>query len=270
MLESYFKNLYQRTMREAYNLAFYEIINCLNEGGHCLDCGAGTGGYFKKISSTINFAQYRYHGIDWNASCVQKAHAEDYNVIQGDLNNPLPFDTGQFRCVFGLSVLEHLLYGCSFLKECYRVLEEKGKLIILTPNISTFFTMALLLAGKMPSSGPHPDSYALMTGEDIYKVRNDSLIPDPEGETPKHRHLVVFSFRVLRRYLSMIGFSNIQGHGFGLYPFPNFMQPFLEKIDPYHCHQMVFIARKWSSSSHIASSAKCEDDILSLNQTKNS
>jgi SAM-dependent methyltransferase len=244
MLESYFKDLYQRTMHEAYGLAFREIIDCLKDGGHCLDCGAGTGGYYKKISSSINFSHSRYHGVEWNAPCVEKAQDNGYNVIQGDLNKPLPFDGGQFRCVFGLSVLEHLLYGCSFLKECHRVLEKNGKLIILTPNISTFFTMALLLVGKMPSSGPHPDSNALLTGEEVYRVRSDSLVPDAEDATPMHRHLVVFSFRVLRRYLSMIGFSNVQGHGFGLYPFPRFMQPFLEKIDPYHCHQMVFIAKK--------------------------
>ena len=39
-------------------------------------------------------------------------------------------------------------------------------------------------------------------------------------------------------------FEDVKGYGFGLYPFPNFMQPVLEKIDPYHCHQMVFIAKK--------------------------
>jgi hypothetical protein len=42
----------------------------------------------------------------------------------------------------------------------------------------------------------------------------------------------------------MLGFEDVRGYGFGLYPFPNFLQPVLEKIDPYHCHQMVFMARK--------------------------
>jgi hypothetical protein len=55
---------------------------------------------------------------------------------------------------------------------------------------------------------------------------------------------VVFSYKVLRRYLDMLGFSDIRGYGFGLYPFPNFMQPLLEKLDPWHAHQMVFVARK--------------------------
>ena len=49
-------------------------------------------------------------------------------------------------------------------------------------------------------------------------------------------------------YLESVGFDRVRGYGFGLYPFPNFMQPLLEKIDPYHCHQMVFIAHKTKSS----------------------
>jgi ubiquinone/menaquinone biosynthesis C-methylase UbiE len=244
MLRKYFKNLYQRTMTEAYGLAFREIVDSLKHGGECLDCGAGAGTSCQRIRESLQFDPSRYHGIEWNAACVERAKGNGFNVVQGDLNKPLPFDDEQFRCVFGLSVLEHLLNGCAFMRECHRVLEKNGSLILLTPNISTFFTMALLLDGKMPSSGPHPDSNALLTGEEIFKVSNDELVPDAEGETPMHRHLVVFSFRVLRRYLRMIGFSSVQGYGFGLYPFPRFMQPILEWIDPYHCHQMVFTARK--------------------------
>jgi len=64
------------------------------------------------------------------------------------------------------------------------------------------------------------------------------------GSLREHRHLVVFSYRVLKEYLKLIGFREVRGYGFGLYPFPNFMQPLLERIDPIHCHQMVFVARK--------------------------
>jgi hypothetical protein len=88
------------------------------------------------------------------------------------------------------------------------------------------------------------ENNVLLGNEEVFKVRSDAIQPDTESETPVHRHLVVFSYRVLRRYLTMIGFSEVRGYGFGLYPFPNFMQPLLEKIDPWHCHQMVFIARK--------------------------
>jgi SAM-dependent methyltransferase len=231
-------------MYASYSLAFREIADALICGGHCLDCGASNGRSFEKINKTVHLDTSRYHGIEWDKPAVQQAHLKGLNVVQGDWNRKLPFEDGQFRCVFGLSVLEHLFNGCAFMMECHRILEKDGKLILLTPNISTFFTIALLAIGKMPSSGPHPDSHSLLATEEIFKVSNDDIIYDSESETPVHRHLVVFSYRVLRKYLSMIGFSKIQGHGFGLYPFPAFMQPVLESIDPYHCHQMVFVARK--------------------------
>jgi len=143
-------------------------------------------------------------------------------------------------------VLEHLLNGCHFLKECHRVLKDKGTLILITPNISTYFTVALLLLGKMPSTGPHPDSTVLVRESELFKVSPEEMVPDPESHTPVFRHLVVFSFRALRKYLRTAGFSDVVARSFGLYPFPNFMQPFLERVDPYHCHQMVFTAKKSS------------------------
>ena len=231
-------------MEESYNLALKKIANALMDGGYCLDCGAHGGSSFDRINKSIHLDKSRYHGIEWNEATVYQAQLKGLNVIQGDLNGKMPFEDGQFQCVFGLSLLEHLLNGCAFIKECQRVLSKGGKLILLTPNISTFFTIALLLMGKMPSSGPHPDSNILLAKDEIYKVSNENITRDIESETPVHRHLVVFSYRVLRQYLFMIGFSEIRGYGFGLYPFPRFMQSVLERIDPYHCHQMVFVAKK--------------------------
>ncbi len=185
-----------------------------------------------------------YYGIEWNKTLVLEAQKKHLNVVQGDLNRALQFPDNEFKCVYGLSVLEHLLNPCRYLKECYRILDQDGRLIILTPNISTYFTALLILLGKMPSTGPHPDSDQLLKHEEIFKVSHESLQPDTEIDTPVHRHLVIFSYRVLISYFRTLGFREVKGYGFGLYPFPNFMQPSLEKIDPYHCHQMVIIARK--------------------------
>lgn len=244
MIENYFKALYQRTMREAYNLASEEIIHSLQDGGECLDCGASAGGWFDKLSAQKALTKKQYYGIEWNQDCVLSAQKNEINIIQGNLNQNLPYTDNKFTCVFALSVLEHLLNGCVFLKESHRCLKPGGKLIILTPNISTLFTAALILAGRMPSSGPHPDSNALLKNEELFKVSSQQIVADAESDTPVHRHLIVFSYLVLKKYLKLIGFSTVTGHGFGLYPFPNFLQPALEKIDPIHCHQMVFVAEK--------------------------
>ncbi len=106
---------------------------------------------------------------------------------------------GQGDLIDALSVLEHLLNPCRFLKECHRVLECHGRLILLTPNISTYFTAALILAGKMPSSGPHPDSNRLLETQMPLARAADEGEPDIVPDTPVHRHLVVFSYRALRR-----------------------------------------------------------------------
>jgi 2-polyprenyl-3-methyl-5-hydroxy-6-metoxy-1,4-benzoquinol methylase len=244
MLENYFKGLYQRTMSQAYRRAHIEIVQALATGGRCLDCGANEGYWQTKLATEIGLRNDRYSGIEWSNECVLAAQNKGIQLVHGDLNKNLPFDSGQFACVFGLSVVEHLLNPCNFLREAHRVIAPGGRLVILTPNISTYFTAALILAGRMPSTGPHPDSTSLVKSEEIFKVSADCLQPDSEAETPVHRHLVVFSYKVLRRYLDLLGFRNIRGFGFGLYPFPNFVQPILEKLDPFHCHQMVFVAEK--------------------------
>jgi SAM-dependent methyltransferase len=238
----YFRGLYQRTIREAYRHAHLEAIRALQGGGKVLDCGAGSGHLYRETLRPAGVDAERYHGLEWHAETVAQAGGLD--VRHGDLNEALPFATDSFRCVIGLSVLEHLLKPCGFLRECHRVLEPGGVLVILTPNISTYFTAALILAGRMPSSGPAPDSAQLLKAEELFQVSSLEFAQDDYSDTPQHRHLVVFSFLVLRRFLRMLGFRSVRGHGFGLYPFPNLMQPMLEKLDPYHCHQMVFLAIK--------------------------
>lgn len=230
-------------MDQAYKLAEDQIALALEKGGECLDCGASTGHRFDSLHRRAGLSAKAYFGVEWDPNAAADAQRQGLNVIEGDLNQELCFPDNKFRCIFGLSVLEHLLNPCSFLKEIHRCLEPDGTLILLTPNISTYFAMFQLLIGKMPSSGPHPDSEALIRREQDFKVNNlgDTIV---EGERPPHRHLVIFSYRVLASYLKMLGFRDVEGRGFGLYPFPNFSQSILEKIDPYHCHQMVFVAKK--------------------------
>lgn len=231
-------------MHRAYSAAYGHIASSVTSDSVVLDCGANNGWAFERISKMTSITLGQYCGIEWNARCAEEGRSNGYNIVQGDLNKGIPGDDGVYSCVYALSVLEHLLNPCRFLNDCHRVLRPGGQLVILTPNISTYFTAALVLAGKMPSSGPHPDSDQLLKAEEIFKVSSDALQPDTESDTPLHRHLIVFSFKVLRQYLGMIGFTNVVGHGFGLYPFPRFAQPLLERLDPYHCHQMVFIATK--------------------------
>lgn len=231
-------------MGRAYEAAYAHIAACAGRQAAILDCGASDGRVFDILAARCGIAPAQYHGIEWSARHADKARARGLAVVQGDLNQGLPHEDASFTCVYALSVLEHLLNPCRFLTHCHRVLRPGGRLVLLTPNISTYFTALLILLGRMPSSGPHPDSNALLKREELFKVSAEELQPDAESDRPSHRHLIVFSFRVLRDYLRAVGFSQVQGRGFGLYPFPVFAQPLLERADPYHCHQMVFVATK--------------------------
>lgn len=241
--KQYFNNLYRRTMEEAYKFARTEIAAATPPKGQVLDCGAYNGFNFFELNKPFGLERASYVGLEWSREHVEEGKRRGLNIQEGDLNKALPYEDNTFDCVFGLSVLEHLLYGCRWIRETKRVLRPGGRLVILTPNISTPFTIAFLLVGKMPSSGPHPDSHALMT-QDISVNVGDHLLTAGEDETPTDRHLVVFSYRVLKKYLDIVGFEAIRGRGFGLYPFPNVLQGALERLDPFHCHQMVFVARK--------------------------
>ncbi|HEX4896703.1 MAG TPA: class I SAM-dependent methyltransferase, partial [Solimonas sp.] len=173
MLQSYFRALYQDAIGRAYELAFDRIAASLTPEARVLDCGASSGTALKHLEARVRFSRDQYSGLEWSAECVARGQAQGLDIRQGDLNRGLPYADASYSCIYGLSLLEHLLNPCRFLKDCHRVLRPGGELVLLTPNISTYFTAVLILMGKMPSSGPHPDSDLLIKREEIFKVSPD-------------------------------------------------------------------------------------------------
>lgn len=243
LLHAALSRQYARTMREAYAFARAAAV----AGGglrNVLDCGSGSG---QERSETFGaFPEsdaFHYTGLEWNAAAAREGRALGHDIIEADLNRPFPVESGSQDCVIAFSVLEHLLMPCAFMRECHRVLRPGGVLVLLTPNISTYFTALQVLAGQMPSSGPHPDSNELLRLEqpsDLSERQRD----DVSADTPMHRHLVVFSLRVLMRFLALAGFTVELSRGWGYYPLPRWLQPAFERLDKAHCHQMVIVCRK--------------------------
>lgn len=244
LARNYFTSLYARTMREAYGFARRAIIETPGATTF-LDCGCHEGSELDRLRAGLPMARpARLTGIEWNARAAEAARRKGHVVVQGDLNKPFDLASGSQDCVFALSVLEHLLMPCAFMLECRRVLRPGGRLVLLTPNISTYFTALLILAGRMPSSGPHPDSLALIRRQEAF-AGPEAKHTDPSEDHPVHRHLVVFSYRALRDFLRLSGGFRIDAaKAYGLYPLPNLLQPLAERIDPWHCHQMVFVCSR--------------------------
>jgi len=242
-IEKILKAQYARTMNNAYAYA-REAASSAVDANAFLDCGCGSGHERElTLGARDDASNISYTGLEWSTREVEKARSHGLNVIQADLNKVLPVASASQDCVIAFSVLEHLLMPCHFLGECRRVLRTGGRLVILTPNISTYFTALLVLAGRMPSSGPHPDSNSLSKAHELVRVTTLAE-SDLTVDMPEHRHLVVFSFLALKRHLADAGFRVEAAKGFGYYPLPMFMQPLFERIDPWHCHQMVFVCSK--------------------------
>lgn len=236
---SFLGRQYARTMKQAY--AFARSMAASPGGGHALDCGSGAGHEWGATFGASS--RWSYRGLEWSRDQVCAGAAKGLDIVSADLNRDLPVDAASQDVVIAYSVLEHLLMPCHFLHECRRVLSSGGRLVLLTPNIATYFTVFQLLMGRMPSSGPHPDSNQLLEAETDVRYGGFER-DDVSVDTPQHRHLVVFSYRVLRDYLKQLGFSIVAARGFGWYPLPGWMQAPFERMDAAHCHQMVFVCQK--------------------------
>ena len=244
IISKYANSLYQDVMIRVYQHARSDALDSFPAGGRFLDCGSGGGGQYQMLRAiSDSISPENYVGIEWDAASVMQARKKGLDVIRGDLNRSLPFHDESFDCITGFSVLEHLVNGCHFLKETIRLLKPGGHLILITPNLSAWFNIYLLAIGRMPSSGPHPDSVLLLRKNTPIQFGKTG-VSHVEDAIPTDRHLVVFTYKVLRFYLKSLGFRRIVGTAYGFYPFPKFMQPFLEKLDPWHCHQMLFNCMK--------------------------
>ena len=180
------KRQYQRTMREAY--AFARSSAATHAGDSVLDCGSGSGHERQATFGARGLADPHFHyiGLEWGREAVEAGRAAGLDLREADLNKPLPFASETHDCVIAYSVVEHLLMPCAFLRECHRVLKPGGRLVVLTPNISTYFTALQLLAGKMPSSGPHPDSNELLALEQSANMAGHAR-DDVSADTPMPR-----------------------------------------------------------------------------------
>lgn len=105
-----------------------EMFSRFGYKGKLLDAPAGTGIISQKLKEA---------GFDVVAADINP----HYFSIQGipckkaDLNLDLPFEDGAFDFVLCSNGIEHLENPFHFVRECFRVLKGKGKLLITTPNI---------------------------------------------------------------------------------------------------------------------------------------
>jgi SAM-dependent methyltransferase len=91
-----------------------------------LDVGCGTGWLAQHFPS--------YTGIDGSPDAVEIAQGLGRNVIQGDVDQPLPFDAESFDGVVMKDLLEHVADPVALVREVRRVLRPGGVVFASSPD----------------------------------------------------------------------------------------------------------------------------------------
>jgi SAM-dependent methyltransferase len=64
---------------------------------------------------------------------IAVARQRGYNVEQGDATQLLPFEAGSFGLVTALDLIEHNENDMAILRECYRLLNRGGHIVVTVP-----------------------------------------------------------------------------------------------------------------------------------------
>ena len=111
----------------AHNLII-EILSNAGKPGKILDAPAGSG----IISQKLQDAGFDVYAAD---IAPELFNLPSVRCEKADLNSRLPYKEGFFDYILNSNGIEHLEDQYNFVRECYRILKPKGKLLITTPNI---------------------------------------------------------------------------------------------------------------------------------------
>jgi 2-polyprenyl-3-methyl-5-hydroxy-6-metoxy-1,4-benzoquinol methylase len=109
-----------------------------------LDIGCGNGYLLDQINERNKDASL------WGVDVYDIDGKKKWKYKKADITNPLPFKANTFDCLVLGEVIEHVPDPDFLLKECYRVLNKKGTLIISTPNLVSWANRLLVLCGVQP------------------------------------------------------------------------------------------------------------------------
>jgi ubiquinone/menaquinone biosynthesis C-methylase UbiE len=143
-----FKNLLLKFDKRTRAIIKPMLAMLLEEGKNLkvLDAGCGNG---EKSEVLIKLGNEVW-GIDKDMKKLKEAEKRGVKIVEGDLEKNLPFNDNFFDAIWCSGVLEHIYYNEHFLKECYRILNPRGVLIINTENINSLTNRIRVLFGFYP------------------------------------------------------------------------------------------------------------------------
>lgn len=120
-------------MKESYldviirKLRELKIVSLIPKNSSICDLGCGSGKFLYSIACNINEGV----GVDRN---IEQSKLANLTFIKADLEKKLKLSSNKLDVITCLAALEHLNKPENLIKEAYRILKNKGKLIITTPS----------------------------------------------------------------------------------------------------------------------------------------
>jgi len=188
--------------------------------GRILDVGCLDGSF------TTEFKKEGWDAFGCDISnAIKKAERKEIKCKQFDFEGRFHYQDNLFDGVIAGDVIEHIFDTDNFLEELYRILKQKGFLVISTPNTAAIYNRIAVLFGKKPLNidynmgGGHIRAYTLAVLE---------------------KQLKKTGFKIEKRSADLLRLSD----KIEFIPFVYEIESFLAKIFPSLSMNLVLKARK--------------------------
>jgi len=166
-----------------------------------LDIGCNDGRFTMECARS--FMAEEVNGIEIDAGLAEKARSKGVNVSILDASGRYPYPDNSFDVVTLNQVLEHVADTDNVLRECYRVLDHEGIILLSSPNLCSLLQRLLILTGQQP------------TTLHVSEIQVGNFI---RGTETKFEHIHAFAPSALKDLLMYHGFGKVKMSGSGFYP----------------------------------------------------
>ena len=225
-----------RVFRDTEELNRQAIMDAIPPlgGGAMLDVGAGDGEHTRTVADRVGAG--RVAAVEFMPEPAAQARARGIEVQEADLEQPWPFDDGEFDLVHSNQVIEHVRATDLFASEVRRVLRPGGVACISTNNLASWHNVLALTLGFQPM--PMHVSDEVIVGNPV----------NPEDGT-RHEHagrvhLRLFTGRALSELFAHHGLRPEPMRTAGYYPLPPRLARIATRIDRLHGAFLVGLFRR--------------------------
>ncbi len=126
-------NLIKRKIDEHREIVQKDIWQNFNGCTRVLDIGCGEGEFLRYAPKKI-----KAEGIEIIEDSIKKCRGLGLKVTKADIEKKSPFKNNSFDGIIMAHVIEHLNHPEEVIVKIRKMLKDKGKVVILTPNFSVY------------------------------------------------------------------------------------------------------------------------------------